>query len=68
MGSTQAASQFVGETIIAFLAYRLLIVFVEFGLLVEFCVANGAGEVMDTPGLVQSRKNIASYDLVADET
>lgn len=53
---TQAASQFIGEAFITFLAHGLLVVLVELRFLCHFRIAHRAGKVMHAPRLVQSSK------------
>jgi len=62
----QSQSQISGIFIVALLTDRLQIYFIELGLDRHLLVAGGAGEVVDAPGLVESREHVALDHLVAD--
>jgi hypothetical protein len=63
----QPAPQLGRKLVVALLAHRLQVALVELGLLVHLLVADGTGEVVDAPSLVQGGENIAGDHLIADE-
>lgn len=67
MRNPEASPQLAGELVVALLTDRLLVVLVKLRLLIQDVIANGAGEVMDAPGLVECRKHIPAGDLIAHE-
>ena len=54
--------------IVTLFADGLQVELVEFGLFGHFGVTDRTGEVVDAPGLVQSRKHVARDHRVAHET
>lgn len=57
----QTASQLIREFLVALLAHRLLVVFVEFRFLRHLVIANRASEVMNTPGFVQGGEHCKRF-------
>jgi hypothetical protein len=53
----QPAPQLGRKLVVALLAHRLQVALVELGLLVHLLVADGTGEVVDAPSLVQGGEN-----------
>jgi hypothetical protein len=53
----QPAPQFGRKLVVALLAHRLQVALVELGLLVHLLVADGTGEVVNAPSLVQGGEN-----------
>ena len=64
MHALEAAAQFDRELLVALLAGRLLVELEELALLVQLGVAEGAGEVVSTPRLVQAREHCAREKLL----
>ena len=62
----ESQTEFPGISVVTFLTDRLQVNLVELALHRHLLVTGGAGEVVDTPGLVEGREDVALYDLVAD--
>ena len=62
----ESQTEFPGISVVTFLTDRLQVHLVELALDRHLLVAGGAGEVVDAPGLVEGREDVALYDLVAD--
>ncbi len=61
----QAETELSGILLIALLADGLEVHLVELRLDCHLLVAGGAGKVVDAPGLVESREDVALDDLIA---
>jgi len=62
----ESQTEFPGISVVTFLTDRLEVHLVELALHRHLLVTGGAGEVVDAPGLVEGREDVALYDLVAD--
>jgi len=62
----ESQTEFPGISVVTFLTDRLQVHLVELALHRHLLVAGGAGEVVDAPGLVEGREDVALDDLVAD--
>jgi len=60
----ESKTEFPGISVVTFLTDRLQVHLVELALHRHLLVAGGAGEVVDAPGLVEGREDVALYDLV----
>lgn len=67
MRHTQTSSKFAGEPLVALLANGLFIVFVKFGFLIHFGIANRTREMMHTPCLIQRGEYVTTDNLIANE-
>lgn len=56
MSLAETTAELAWKLVIALLANRLQIDLVKLGLLIHLLIANGTGEVVDTPGFVQCSK------------
>lgn len=54
---SQTASKLIREFLVALLANRFLVIFIEFRFLIHFGVAYRTREVMNTPSLIQCGEN-----------
>lgn len=67
VGLLQPLLQLSGELVVAVLAHRLLVKLEKLGLLAHLAVTDGAGKMVNAPGLVEGAEHITIDDVVADK-